>query len=80
MRVGSRHAQRLTVGLAAVTWLLGLGYDSRFGCERSRAQCPEQPHASFGVDAGMTWHYQGITLAIANFLRPQGKHYLSCLP
>jgi hypothetical protein len=25
-------------------------------------------------DAGMTWHYQSFTLAIANFLRPQGKH------
>jgi hypothetical protein len=28
----------------------------------------------------MKCHYQGITLAIANFLRPQGKHCLSCLP
>ena len=34
------------------------------------------PHASFGFEVGMTWHYQGITFAIANFLRPRGKHYL----
>ena len=49
---------------------------SRFGCERSRVHFPEQPHASFGFDVGMTWHYQGITFGIANFLRPRGKHYL----
>ena len=50
-------------------------YDSRVGCEQSRVQFPEQPHASFGFDAGMTWHYPSITLAIANFLPPQCQHY-----
>ncbi len=31
----------------SIRWLVGLGYDFRFGCERSRVQIPDDPTCSF---------------------------------